>query len=141
MVVVKRLTAALLLTAAACGPGTNKTTYVDSGSVCFDSKADGTVSVSVTFPGCLSSSCSTVKAALCRITEKDGVILLSSYGEVEDDRSECTDDCGSFTAHCESAPIAPGTYTVQFGDQSAELTLPASNEQRFDDAVFRACGG
>jgi hypothetical protein len=123
----------------ACTGGEADTVFTDAGSLCFTSTPTGSVEVHVAFPGCLSSSCDTPKNAQCRITEKDGVIRVASHGEVAHDGGDCTDDCGSFTTHCSSDPIAPGTYVVAYGNQTAELTLPASNEQRFADSAFRAC--
>jgi hypothetical protein len=135
MVVVRKILAVFLL--AACGSTGQTSRFSDTGALCFHSTPSGSVVLGVAFPGCLSSSCSKVTAALCRITEKDGAIKVTSYGEVKNENDECTDDCGSLTTRCESAPIAPGTYTVTYGDQTTELTLPATRETRFaSSAVF-----
>jgi hypothetical protein len=129
----------LLGAVTACDGGEDKTTFDNAGSVCFTSTSTGAVKVNVSFPGCLSSSCDTPQNAQCRITEKDGVINVASHGEVVRSGDECTDDCGSFTVECVSEPIAAGTYVVTYGGQTAELTLPATSEQRFGDSVFPAC--
>jgi hypothetical protein len=129
----------LLGVVTACDGGEDKTTFDNAGSVCFTSTATGSVKVNVSFPGCLSSSCDRTQNAQCRITEKDGVIKVASHGEVVRKDDECTDDCGSFTVQCASEPIAAGTYVVTYGEQTAELTLPATGEQRFGDSVFPAC--
>jgi hypothetical protein len=130
----------LLGAATACFGGQEEDTVFNNvGSVCFTSTSTGTVNVQVVFPGCLSSSCDRPKNALCAITEKDGVIRVSSHGEVEHEGGSCTADCGSFTTRCTSEPIAPGTYTVTYGEQTAELTLPTTPQQRFGDSAFPAC--
>ncbi len=140
MVAVKGLLSWVLLgVVTACNGGGDHTIYDNAGSVCFTSTSTGSVEVNVSFPGCLSSSCDTPKNAQCRITEKDGVIKVASHGEVERSGGACTDDCGSFTTQCTSEPIAPGTYVVTYGEQTAELTLPAAKQQRFGDSVFPAC--
>ena len=113
--------------------------FKNAGSVCFTSTPTGSVEVTVAFPGCLSSSCDHPKSAECRITERDGVINVASYGEVERDGGDCTDDCGSFTTRCASSPLAAGSYVVTYGDKTAELTLPTAAEQRFGDSAFPAC--
>ena len=129
----------LLGVVTACHGREDTTTFDNAGSVCFTSTSTGAVKVNVSFPGCLSSSCDTPQNAQCRITEANGVIKVASHGEVVRSGDECTDDCGSFTTECTSEPIAPGTYTVTYGEQTAELTLPATREQRFGDSVFPAC--
>jgi hypothetical protein len=141
MVAVKGLLFGVLLgVVTACDGGTEDTVFENAGSVCFTSTPTGSVEVIVSFPGCLSSSCDTPKNAQCRITEKDGVIKVASHGEVEHSGGACTDDCGSFTTQCTSAPIAPGTYVVTYGEQTAELTLPTlTSEARFGDSVFPPC--
>jgi hypothetical protein len=141
MVAVKGLLLGVLLgVVTACVGGTDDTIFDNAGSVCFRSTSTGNVEVTVSFPGCLSSSCDIPKNAQCRITEKDGVIKVASHGEVEHTGGACTDDCGSFTTRCTSAePIAPGTYVVTYGEQTAELTLPTPGDQRFGDSVFPAC--
>jgi hypothetical protein len=129
----------LLGAVTACDGGEENTTFTNAGSVCFTSTSTGSVQVNVSFPGCLSSSCDKPKTALCRITLKDGVIKVSSYGEVEHEGGACTDDCGSFTTQCASEPIPPGTYAVTYGEQTSDITLPTTGEQRFGDSVFPAC--
>lgn len=113
--------------------------FDSSGSLCFTSKADGSVTVIVSFDTCLSSSCSRVLGATCKASESAGVITVSSRAAVEHGGRECTADCGSLTARCEAPPLAPGTYTVKYGAAQSELTLPASQAELFADAPFVTC--
>lgn len=129
----------LLGVVTACDGGEADTVFTNAGALCFRSTSTGSVEVTVSFPGCLSSSCDKPKTALCRVTLQDGVLKVASYGEVEHEGGACTDDCGSFTTHCTSEPIPPGTYAVTYGELTTELTLPTTGEQRFTDSVFPPC--
>jgi hypothetical protein len=74
-----------------------------------------------------------VLGASCRVSESAGVITVSSRATVEREHTECTADCGALTARCQAPPIAPGTYTVQYGAAQSELTLPATQVKVFAD--------
>jgi hypothetical protein len=116
-----------------CVGGDDTTTFENAGSVCLRSTATGSVKVVVTFPTCLSSSCDRVTMSACQIVEKDGTIRVGSRAQVQHEGGACTDDCGSLTALCESAPIAGGTYTVTYGSNTATITLPTSGQMVFSD--------
>jgi hypothetical protein len=130
-------TAALLVVASGCGwmPEYEPTTesFKNSGALCFTSGADGSVKLIVTFDACLSSTCSRVLQATCRVSESAGVITISSHAATEREHRECTADCGALTARCEAPPMAPGTYTVKYGAAESELTLPAREAELFSD--------
>ncbi|MEM7152175.1 MAG: hypothetical protein AAF799_04995 [Myxococcota bacterium] len=40
----------------------------------------------------------------------------------------CTDDCRAVLTDCEVPKLAPGTYTLQYGDPSSSFTVPDDTE-------------
>ena len=88
------------------------------------------MTVRVTFPTCLSSSCDRPGRAACQVEWAEGLITVRSFGEVEHTgESACTDDCGAFVVDCESDPIPAGTYTLVHGSTSTTITLPTAPTQ------------
>jgi hypothetical protein len=139
MVARSKLVLGLLLIPACIGSG-DTTTFTNSGTLCFQSLEDGRVEVLVRFPTCLSSSCDKATLAECQVVEDGGTIRVESRAEVESEGGECTDDCGALTANCTSAPLAPGSYSVKYGSDSASLSLPAEDTILFSDgSAFEAC--
>jgi hypothetical protein len=138
--VAPRLSRVLLalspLLVGACDPDQENSVFANNGTLCFKSTPTGSVRMRVTFPACLSSSCDYPVIRFCGIREENGVIRASSRGEIGHEGTTCTDDCGSFTADCESRPIASGTYAVTYGSNNATLTLPANGQILFDDSGF-----
>jgi len=111
--------------------GEDRSFFDNAGTVCFTSTPTESVKARVTFPTCLSSSCDRPENTVCGVKLVDGEIHVGSHAEVVREGGSCTDDCGSLNADCESAPIAPGTYRVIYGQAIAELTLPAQDQMRF----------
>ena len=136
MVARSKLVLGLLLIPACIGSSDTET-FTNSGTLCFQSLDDGRVAVVVRFPTCLSSSCDEATLAECQVVEDDGTIRVESRAEVEREGGECTDDCGSLTASCTSEPLAPGSYSVKYGSDSASLSLPAEDAILFSDGSDR----
>lgn len=128
-----------LLLADGCAGATADATPVrqefkDEGAVCLRSQSDGSVEVLVTFPICLSSSCSRALETSCEIELEDGKLVLRSDGAAESTgATECTADCGFLTAKCSSEALEPGDYELVHGEDSADVTLPADAIGLFDD--------
>lgn len=118
--------------------------FANEGSLCFNSNVDGTLDLAVWFPTCLSSSCDRALGTSCAIAVVDDEITITSSGAYESDRrGACTADCRPLIAECTSEePLAPGDYELVHGQDSAELTLPASGvalfEQGFSQCECRA---
>lgn len=102
--------------------------YIDEGTVCLEvSGAD--VTVTVTAPDCLSSSCSRNLEGTCEATVDGTTITVTSEitweQAVESPRLGCTDDCGAPIATCTIPGGLPdGDYTVEIGGTQQEVTLP-----------------
>ncbi|HEY3500338.1 MAG TPA: hypothetical protein VGK73_36855 [Polyangiaceae bacterium] len=120
---------------------TDTHTHTNTGELCFKSTETGSVEMVVTFPDCLSSSCDEEIQANCHVVEKNGTIVVEGFAEVESQKGgSCTADCGSLTAKCESAPIAPGTYPVAYGANMGSLTLPTEGQVLFEgQSGFAIC--
>ena len=54
----------------------------------------------IDFEGCLSSSCDTLDAAECILTEDGSGLSVSGTAEITSQGDVCTADCGFVTASC-----------------------------------------
>lgn len=128
------LGAVLLVSTLGCDSfaDTPKRTYDNTGTVCF-TLSSGTLKIQVQFPACLSSSCDRALPTSCEATFSDGVITLTSHGASESTgESACTDDCGSLTATCSlPTPLEPGDYILNHGNDSAPVTVSATQTCAF----------
>jgi hypothetical protein len=104
----------------------------DQGSLCLRSTPDGVLSIDVTFPGCLSSSCDTVISKSCSVERTGNEILVHSQAEIEHAGEICTDDCGVATAQCTASSVDAGEYTLIHGDDRAQVTLPGDGALLFN---------
>jgi hypothetical protein len=87
------------------------------------------VEVQVVVNDCLSSSCSRDLVAVCSATVSGAAITLTSDISWEENVGEgvpCTDDCGFPLATCAIEGLADGSYTVTFGAQTLDLTVPVA---------------
>lgn len=108
---------------AACGRW-GDVSFADEGEVCF-SQTLAAVSVEVSAPDCLSSSCTrNVEASCSAAVEGTRIEITSDFSWEEKDRGTCTLDCGSATAACSVGPLADGTYTVVHGEEEFQLVVP-----------------
>lgn len=129
---------------ASCGK--DHVEYVDQGRLCvyasppatpFDQNtqefvADAPIHIMVTHHGCLSSSCTEDRESSCTVDIQGQAITVSSQGGYTDTSGApfggCTDDCAVVAGTCSTAALPAGTYTLQHGDDSLTLTIPATAE-------------
>jgi hypothetical protein len=112
-----------LVLSLACGDDSRRIAYDDQGSTCWGS-SNGELTVRVSLPNCLSSSCDTDRAAQCTVlVEANRVLLDSHLAYTRQGDGDCTLDCGQLAADCVTALPADGTYTVDFGERTNVGTL------------------
>ena len=92
----------LALCALGCTePAPTVVEFVNEGALCLDGSQ-----IVVDWQTCLSSSCDTLTDSDCTATLDNGVLTLDSYGRIESQGAECTDDCGFASATCELPEIS-----------------------------------
>lgn len=102
----------------------------DIGTLCLRSTPAADLFVQVDFAvGCLSSTCTLVRATECTVDVDGGDIRVHSYARIEDlsrPGGVCSDDCMSVGATCETG-AAPGRYRLIYGDYDyvTQITLPS----------------
>jgi hypothetical protein len=105
--------------------------HVDVGRACVTGEQDAAHTVAVDFGLCLSSSCDDLLDATCSTTLEGSTLTVEATATVRSKSGRfvsCTEDCGSVTAECQTPPLAAGSYTVVYGEQSVALTVPAADE-------------
>jgi hypothetical protein len=107
-----------------CSSDVFETQYRDQGSVCLRSTGGETLGITVTFPGCLSSSCDKVLAKSCSAERSGTEIRIHSSADVESRGGSCTADCGIAAARCALAGLEAGQYSVTHGTDTASVTIP-----------------
>jgi hypothetical protein len=132
--VSRTLALASLAFFAGCPPGSSQedwqpVSYADAGDVCF-SQAGSDVQITVTVSECMSSSCTRNFEGTCSATSTGSDVALTSDVHWEENvgAGTCTADCGIPMATCTLSGLADGTYTVTFGDQTFDLTVPATDD-------------
>lgn len=103
--------------------------HIDDGAPCFAS-GDSGVDVVVVLEECLSSSCSRNLVGSCEATVDGNTITLTSTITWEQNVGEgvaCTEDCGVPQANCTIEGLADGDYTVEYGGQTLDLTVPVAD--------------
>lgn len=84
------------------------------------------LAVTVSTPGCLSSTCDVDRVAFCDIEQDGNLLEVSSFlGFNEVDAPMCTLDCGVLIAQCKSEPLAAGEYQVVHGESRVALKVPS----------------
>jgi len=112
--------------AVACSAPPITTVFNNEGAVCLVSEPSGAVRAKIIFSECI-GGCEKPTVAVCAVKDTgSGILRISSRGEVTTEGGACTLECGSFMTSCTSAPIAPGTYTVTYGERSSQVTLPTT---------------
>ncbi|MCB9674521.1 MAG: hypothetical protein H6737_05350 [Alphaproteobacteria bacterium] len=102
---------------AGCPDPVEVTEFTNEGVICWSQGE-----LIVDFQTCLSSSCDTLTDATCTATLENGVLTIESYGRIESQGNECTDDCGFASATCELPLIEdPSTVTVEHGTSSVAM--------------------
>ncbi|MEQ1505555.1 MAG: hypothetical protein ABMB14_25200 [Myxococcota bacterium] len=103
--------------------------HVDEGTVCVDDQGTE-IAIHVTLADCMSSSCSRAFSGSCEAALiDDATITLTSTLSWEQNvasGAECTDDCGIPEATCTLPAVPEGSYTIQFGGDAIEITVPAT---------------
>ncbi len=114
----------VLSLAAACGRW-GEVSFTDEGELCFTQQL-AAVSVQVSAPDCLSSSCTRNVESSCSATVEGTRIEITSEFSWDEKggRAPCTADCGIATAECSLGPLADGTYTVVHGEEELQLVVP-----------------
>ncbi|MEM9453436.1 MAG: hypothetical protein AAGF11_04605 [Myxococcota bacterium] len=128
----RRLTWSLVLILAGCTAaedGTEDRDYENVGRVCVSGQQDRAHQVEVDFDVCLSSSCDELIEASCTTTLEGTTLRVEAIATVRSETGPdviCTADCGPATTTCETPELSPGIYTVVYGEQQTELTVPAA---------------
>lgn len=118
-----------LLWLGACSGRDDETEHVDVGGACVSGEQGQPHDVAVDFGLCLSSSCDELVEASCTAMLEGTTITVEASATVRTKTGRnvaCTADCNSATASCDTPPLAPGTYTLVYGDDSVELTVPVA---------------
>lgn len=105
-------------------------THEDSGTVCLAQGEEG-VTVYVTAPGCMSSSCTRNLGGRCaaRVLGQEIFVTSTVTWETDVGWGTCSTDCGIPTVSCAlDGELSDGMYTVSLGISSwdVEVPLPAS---------------
>lgn len=123
-----------------CGDDEPRQIYLNAGAPCLTS-GQGVLRAEMELR-CLSSSCNTLVASACTISEADGTIKLTSRFVMEraGGTAACTDDCGNFGTACETSEPEPGSYEVTFGAARATLSFPLIAATRLlPDSSVESC--
>jgi hypothetical protein len=77
-------------------------------------------------PGCASKACVSSPTLQCWVDVDANVLTVhTKYSGWQRADSKCATDCESVTAECETAPLAPGTYTLIYGALKKTLRIPS----------------
>lgn len=121
------------LLAAACDEH-----HFEEGPICPDADevvafAPGDVlEVRVVFNECI-SACARDVSASCDVSVEGDTIKLDARGSYrKPGRGACAAVCATLTATCMIEGLAPGTYTLESGEHTLELTLPADAPPEVD---------
>lgn len=125
---------ALVLAATAC-ERTVEIDHRDTGRACISGEGD-VRQIDIDFGLCRSSSCEVLLDSSCDVTVEGDTITITSLATIESPKGSatCTADCQSANADCETPPIAPGSYTVVYGELSDTIEIPADEELCLGDA-------
>lgn len=131
--------ALLALVTVGCGADEPRQIYLNAGAPCLTS-GEGVLRAEMELT-CLSSSCNTLVASACTISEADGTIKLTSRFVMERaGTAACTADCGDFGTACETSEPEPGSYEVRFGAARATLSFPLIAATRLlSDSTVESC--
>jgi hypothetical protein len=89
--------------------------------------ANQDIAVAVTFPLCMSSSCTSERMASCTVQQTGNTLRVTASGSfLEKTEGACTTDCGRLTAKCTIPALPAGTYTIDYAGRTTDLVLPSS---------------
>lgn len=100
--------------------------HVDEGAACVAGEVGQPHDVSVDFGVCTSSSCDTVEHASCTATLEGTTLTIEATATIRSKGNQCTLDCGAVTTSCQTPPLPAGVYTLVYGEDSVELTVPVA---------------
>lgn len=91
------------------------------------SAAEGGVEVRVSFDECV--VCSHAVTATCTVTQDGDRLVVASSAEIDPGQCACGswDECFPVDAVCGTA-VAPGEYTLVYGDAEAAVTVDVTTE-------------
>lgn len=90
-------------------------------------KANETVWFGAYGPYCINPACDDLPTLQCLVDREGSTLKVQArYIGYHKDGSKCTDDCKEVTAGCETPKLEPGTYTVQYGDNTYSLKIPST---------------
>ena len=121
--------ALLLAGCTAADEDTEDRDYENVGRACVSGQQDQAHQVEVDFGVCLSSSCDELVEASCTTTLDGTTLRVEAMATVRSQTGPnvaCTADCGPATTTCDTPVLAPGTYTVIYGEQQSEFTIPTA---------------
>lgn len=101
-------------------------TIENKGWACISGAAEQAHTIEVDFGTCRSSSCDRVQSASCTVSQSGTELIVDAKVEVSRGQGVCTDDCRRVTTSCETATLAPGSYTLVYAGKRQDLTVPLS---------------
>jgi hypothetical protein len=116
----------VLVSLVLLGACTTEEDHVDEGAACVAGEVGQPHDVSVDFGLCTSSSCDQVEHASCTATLEGTTLTIEATARIRSKDGQCTLDCGSVTAGCQTPPLPAGVYTLVYGEDSVELTVPVA---------------
>jgi hypothetical protein len=89
--------------------------------------AGETLQLSVVFPLCLSSSCSTDRQASCAAEQTGNTFAVTAQGSYREAGSgACSADCGTLSPSCVTPALSEGTFTFKYAGGSVDLVVPST---------------
>ena len=79
-------------------------------------------------PHCLNEACDERANLQCWV-EREGTNTLvahARFSSLHKDGASCTQDCMELDMACETEELAPGKYSVRYGDKTYPLTIPGT---------------
>ena len=85
------------------------------------------VELSVVFPICLSSSCSTDRQTSCTLARSGNTFAVTAKGSFHEAGSgACTTDCAVLNPSCTTPTLSEGTFTFQYAGGSIDIVVPST---------------
>ena len=93
--------------------------------------ANEAVELSVVFPICLSSSCSTDRQTSCTLARSGNTFAVTAKGSFHEAGSgACTTDCAVLNPSCTTPVLSEGTFTFQYAGGSIDIVVPSTVRRR-----------
>jgi hypothetical protein len=88
--------------------------------------ANEALDLTVAFPQCLSSTCTSNRKASCTVERDASSFVVRAVASYDQGSGSCSDDCLTLTAHCATPHLAEGTFSFQYRGETANLAIPSS---------------